>query len=228
MKKTTTKALSEQDKRAIKQVLSQDLQDSGIPDRFINYDFRHFVDDFQTHGDNQSKVLDVLNVCMQFVRGEYDNLILSGKNGTGKTMLACIIISHCIRNPRKEYVFNLKNNIYTEAIKLVRYIKNSWRNETSYSEQDAIDKFTRPDLLVIDEIGMQYGSNTESQFITEIINDRYNQQKRTILAGNVTIAEIEDLLGSRIVDRFRQNGKVLVFDWNSYREKTRIKKKDMI
>lgn len=199
-----------------RQVIKQDIQESGIPDRYINYNFKDYK--LEPH-EKTNYCKRVKNACVQFAEGEYSSLILAGKNGTGKTMLACCMLRHAIINQaRREYVYGLKNNIYTEAIKLVRFIKSSWKHpDDTFTEQEAIDKFTKPELLVIDEIGMQYGSQTESQFITEIINDRYNRQKRTIIAGNVTVGEIEELLGSRIVDRFRQNGKVLVFDWDSYR-----------
>jgi hypothetical protein len=35
----------------------------------------------------------------------------------------------------------------------------------------------------------------------------------------VTVKEIENLIGDRIVDRFKENGEVLVCDWESYRGK---------
>ncbi len=107
--------------------------------------------------------------------------------------------------------------LYTEAIKIVRNIKDTWRQKTS--EQTAIDKYVKPKVLVIDEIGVQYESNTETLFLTEIINDRYNQKKQTILSGNATVLEMQKILGDRVIDRFKESGGVLVCDWESYRSK---------
>jgi len=46
---------------------------------------------------------------------------------------------------------------------------------------------------------------------------RYETFKPTILIGNVTMEEIEVLQGDRVIDRFKENGQVLVFNWESFR-----------
>lgn len=168
--------------------------------------------DYKTTTDEQKQVL---NDCQDFmVDGNYETgLMMIGKNGTGKTMLACIVLQELIvydPNNRRGYR-------YAEAIKIIRDIKDTWRKKTS--EQDAINKYTRPKVLVIDELGMSYGSPTEKQFLTEIINDRYNNKLPTILAGNLTSIEIKETLGDRIFDRFCESGKSLVFQWDSFRRK---------
>ena len=121
------------------------------------------------------------------------------------------------RNPNENSGYESCWYLYAEAIKIVRGIKDTWGKEAT--EQAAIDKYVRPKVLVIDEIGVQYGSETETQFLTEIINDRYNQKKQTILSGNVTVLEMQKILGDRVIDRFKESGKVLVCDWESYRSK---------
>jgi len=155
-------------------------------------------------------------VCQDFVQSEGTScntgLIMIGRNGTGKTMLSCIIMQELIRiDPKNRWGYR-----YIEAIKIIRQIKDTWRLKVS--EQTTIDKFVNPKLLVIDELGVQYGSETEKQFLTEIINDRYNIQAPTILVGNITSKDAKELLGDRIIDRFWEGGKSLVFDWDSYRK----------
>lgn len=176
------------------------------------------LDNFKAENKNQQEVL---NICKEFVNGKYNTgLIMIGRNGTGKSMLCSIILQELIRNnPDDKNGYESYKRLYTEAIKLVRLIKKTWNKNSEIDEQDAINKFIIPEVLIIDEIGVQYGSPTEAQFITEIINDRYNQKKATILSGNLTIEEIKGLIGDRVIDRFRDDGKVLVFDWNSYRGK---------
>lgn len=191
------------------------LDASGIPNRYRRARFKDYkitTAKYSMGVDNKQE--QVLNDCKSFMEdGVYDTgLIMEGRNGTGKTMLACIILYELIlRDPKNHYGYR-----YTEAIKIIRDIKDTWRNSLS-SEQQAIDRYVRPKILVIDEIGMQYGSPTEKQFLTEIINDRYNMNSPTILAGNLTSKEIKELLGDRIYDRFCEGGKSLVFNWPSYR-----------
>jgi len=177
--------------------------------------------DFSAENEKQKSIL---KDCIDFVRGEYSvGLIMLGKNGTGKSMLSSMILKELIiREPHISLGYGLSSQrrLYTEAIKVIRAIKDTWRNASTISEQDAINRFISPEVLVIDEIGVQYGSDTEAQFLTEIINDRYNQQKRTILCGNLTLPELSNTIGERAIDRFREGGKVLVFDWDGYRGRT--------
>ena len=44
--------------------------------------------------------------------------------------------------------------------------------------------FIRPDLLILDEVGVQFGSETEKMILFEIINGRYEQLKPTIVISN--------------------------------------------
>jgi DNA replication protein DnaC len=187
--------------------ISRAIDNCEIPWRYRGMDFK----DFKVTIDEQRQVL---NDCQDFmVDGNFETgLMMIGKNGTGKTMLACIVLQELIvYDPN-----NKRGYRYAEAIKIIRDIKDTWRKKTS--EQEAINKYIIPKVLVIDEIGMSYGSPTEKQFLTEIINDRYNKKLSTILAGNLTSIEIKEILGDRIFDRFCESGKSLVFKWDSHRQ----------
>ena len=86
------------------------------------------------------------------------------------------------------------------------------------TEQDAIDALVMPDLLILDEVGVQFGTVTESLIMFEILNGRYEKVRPTIVMSNLTEDEITEYLGSRVVDRLKEGGGVLVaFDWDSYR-----------
>jgi len=135
-------------------------------------------------------------------------LIFLGNNGTGKNHLAAGIV--------KEFLTRGKTALMTEAVKVVRKIKESWRRE-GQTESEVIEVYTKIDLLVIDECGVQFGSDTERMYLTEIINDRYNACLSTILIGNLTIEKLTQVIGERVIDRFREGGKVTLFDWTSYR-----------
>ena len=138
-----------------------------------------------------------------------DSLILVGNYGTGKNTLAAAICSKIINDGHSA--------MHTTAIKLVRKIKDAWECKGT-TEQSVIDSFISPSLLVIDEVGVQFGSPTEKLFLTEVINDRYEAMRPTIMISNHPMLELEALLGGNLIDRFRGgNSRVLVFDWESYR-----------
>lgn len=186
------------------------LEQSGIGERFIGMTFSNYIPE-------NLAAEKILGACKDYVDkfspGSDSYLIFIGSPGTGKNMLAAIIGQEIIK---KDF-----HVVHTTAIKCVRQIKDSWRGKEN-SEQDVIDSFVRPDLLIIDEVGVQFGTPTEQLFLTEIINDRYERKKPMILISNCTLKQLEDLMGARAIDRFHEsNSQIFVFNWNSYRRKSK-------
>ncbi len=139
------------------------------------------------------------------------SLVMAGNTGTGKTHLSTAIAN----NIMTECGFT---TAFMNVVKAVRRVKETYGNREK-SEQEALDSFLEPDLLILDEVGVQFGSDTERMILFEIINSRYENMKPSILIGNLTIEEMENYLGSRIIDRMRENGgKVLSFNWRSKRQ----------
>jgi len=171
--------------------------------------------DFDASGKGAAKVL---TICSRYAEtfsdrlNGCDNLLMLGNPGTGKNMLAACI---CQSVAGQGY-----SAIHTTAMKLVRKIKESWGKGKDLTEQQAIDQFSRPDLLVIDEVGVQYGSDTEKILLFEVINERYEAMRPTIVISNLGIVDVEAFLGPRIMDRFHEGkSSVLEFSWDSYRRR---------
>jgi DNA replication protein DnaC len=186
--------------------LNSTLANSMIAPRFMEKTF----DAFRVENEGQKKVM---KACRWFLDNwqKCVGLIFIGNRGTGKNHLASALV--------KEFVLGKgKTALITEAIKIIRAIKESWRKEGA-TEGEVIRRFVEPDLLVIDEVGVQFGTDTERMFLTEIINDRYNMMRPTILISNLTKEELEQSVGERAVDRFKEGGGVYTFDWESYRGK---------
>ncbi|WP_181944086.1 ATP-binding protein, partial [Klebsiella pneumoniae] len=75
--------------------------------------------------------------------------------------------------------------VFTTALKIAREFKSTWSKTATRSEEDVIRFFTKPDLLIIDEVGIQFGSKAEEMIMFEIINTRYERLKPTILISNL-------------------------------------------
>ena len=75
------------------------------------------------------------------------------------------------------------------------------------------------DLLVIDEVGIQFGTDTERMILYEILDLRYEAMRPVILTTNITdLKSLEKLLGERIIDRlFEGESKIVLFEWESHR-----------
>ncbi len=137
-------------------------------------------------------------------------LIFCGDVGTGKTHLAIGIANEILK---RDY-----QPVFVSVIKAIRKIKETYSRDSEITEDDAIRSFVDPDLLILDEVGVQFGSDTEKLYLFEIINGRYEQMKPTLLISNLGTKELEGFIGSRVMDRLRESGgKAVIFNWKSYR-----------
>lgn len=180
-----------------------------IPERFADRTLSNYVP-------TCAAAVDVLESIQKYARefGEPQtqgrSLILCGNIGNGKTHLA-IGIAH-------ELIQKLRYPLFVSALDAIRHVKNTWRKDSTRSESQAIRDLIDPDLLILDEVGVQFGSETEKIILFEIINGRYNRRKSTIVLSNLMIEELTDYLGASVVDRLREDGgSAIAFTWGSYR-----------
>ena len=64
------------------------------------------------------------------------------------------------------------------------------------------------------------GSEFERNMLFDILNERYEKRRPTLLLSNLNIDEVKAYLGERVFDRLREDGgEVVVFDWQSWRSR---------
>lgn len=188
--------------------------------RSVQVGSRYHDASFESYVPAGPDAMRVLAACRRYVETfparllSGDGLMLIGNPGTGKNHLAACICRGVVESGYTA--------LHTSALKLVRRIKESWRHDATETEQCVITSFTVPDVLVIDEVGIQFGSAAELLLLFEVLNDRYSERRPTILLSNLTLANLEGYLGPQIVDRFHEgNSAVLEFSWESYRRRRR-------
>lgn len=185
-------------------------KNSGISQRFMAVSFDNF--------EKTDKNLKAFTACKRYAdkwlerKAVGGGLVLFGKPGTGKNHLACAI-AHQVINEHQSSVY------LTTALRLTRKVKSTWGNNSELSEEKAIAFYATQDLLIIDEIGVQFGSEAEKIILFEVINERYEQMRPTILISNLDEKALTEYVSERIIDRMREgNGMLLKFDWESYRK----------
>lgn len=138
------------------------------------------------------------------------NLIVCGSVGTGKTHLASSVINKITRNGKKCELIKI--------IDLIREFKSTWSKESDSTEQNFLDYYCSIDALIIDEVGVQFGSDTEKMVVFDIIDGRYNNMLPTVLISNLALPDVQELVGERAIDRLREDGGVVVaMKWKSHR-----------
>jgi DNA replication protein DnaC len=181
----------------------------GIPPRFADAN----LDAWQAELPEQQRVQRILQrYVAEFdaVRSKGTSLLMRGTIGSGKSTLGCAL---CNAIAAAGY-----SAMYVHQVaKLFRQVKEAFAPGAAKPASEVMAAFKRPDLLVLDEVGVQFGGKTEQQLLTELVDDRYGDHKPTVLITNLESAELSDLLEPRAVDRLREHGRTLHFGWPSFR-----------
>lgn len=186
----------------------KDLKCIGVSKRYIDNSFDNYNAETP---EKQNALLKCKELCDAVVKKENPcNLIMVGGVGTGKTHLANSIVVNLFDRDASSNRINM--------IDMIRVLKSTWSKDSEYTEEEVIKHYTSIDLLIIDEVGIQFNSDTEKLFVFDIINGRYENCLPTVIISNLDINGVKDIIGDRCVDRLREDGgKVIAFNWESHR-----------
>lgn len=213
-----TRAAQEAQRDAKRARLARLYGHAGLPEKFKGrtlddleqYDPRigRVVEISRRYGSNFGRVRE-LGTCLSLV----------GNPGTGKTHIASAILELILA---QEYV-----GFFTSMSQILRAYRATFKSD-EVTEDDVIARHVEPDLLVIDEIGVAIGNLEKTRStLFDIFDERYRENKPTLLLGNVTRDELEAFLGERIFRRIQENGgTILACDWASYAEHQQTNRKD--
>ncbi len=138
------------------------------------------------------------------------SIVLIGAPGTGKTHLAVSTL--------KRAIILGGRTLYTTSQSFVDSVRSTWRAGASETVSDAKTRASDPYLLVLDEVGANYGSDSEVVLLEELISMRHAAGKPTIVVGNVDLDRLTKALGDRAMSRLMdRGGRFVIFDKGDYR-----------
>lgn len=123
-------------------------------------------------------------------------MFFSETYGTGKTHLAAAIANYLI----PQFIPVIFGNVTS----LLGKIRESYDDESQYSEEDVLDTLSNVDLLIIDDLGKERVSAWVEEKLYMIINERYENYKPIVVTTNLTLEQIENRFpdcGGAIVSR---------------------------
>lgn len=182
------------------------IGEAGIPERFHTRTLNSYI----VTSEDQRRALEFSKAYTNNFENTGRSAIFCGRPGTGKTHLAVGIGLQLMESN--------KLVLFTTVQRMVRRVKDAWRTDNKESESDVIRLMVQPDLLILDEIGVQFGTDFERNLMFDILNERYEKCRSTILLSNQTVTEVKTLIGDRVFDRLREDGGQCVpFNWESHR-----------
>ena len=187
------------------------LGQAAIPKRFMG----RSLDNFNASTPEQKHALDVASeYAKNFPHHAKlgDSLVFSGLPGTGKSHLGTAIQQHLI--PRH-------CSLYITCTGLIRAVRATWSRDSERTEVEVLREFGTVELLVIDEVGVQNGTDNEQGLIFDVLDRRYREMRPTILLTNQDKAGFKSFVGDRVFDRLTETARWVSFDWASYRPTAR-------
>jgi DNA replication protein DnaC len=149
----------------------------------------------------------------QFIRESRDVLFI-GPPGVGKSHLVQAIGHHIIRMG-----FTV---LYRSIFDLVRDLME---DQALSDNTRALSRFLKPDLLIVDDMGLKELPRKSGEYLFEIIMRRY-EKRSTMMTSNRPIEEWGKLIGdvpaaTAILDRFLHHADIINISGRSYRLKDR-------
>lgn len=214
------KEIADQARHARKKaILEATLDRAAIPKRFLN----RTLENYRAENDGQKRALSSVRKYLESWeenRANGTSIIMCGNPGTGKTHLAIGLASALMKMNQTVLFARLIEIVRAikETYATVSYDDNGNAKTRKLTEREVLARFSTPDLLIIDEVGRQHGTDFERMMLFEVIQSRYEESLPTIIITNKTKEGLMEYMDEAAIDRLREGGgRAIVFDWESER-----------
>lgn len=197
-----------------KAVMSRRLRFADIPEAFRGMDLRSFRMDVYRKQESKKMVSDACKIIKTYL-DDFESqkergmglYIWSRTKGSGKTRIAAGIANELMKNYAVKFAVSLT---------ILQEIKNTWRRDTEYSENQLLDALYTTDILVIDDFGVERPADWINDKMYQIINERYINRKVTIFTSNDPLETLQ--YDDRITNRIKERTYQIAFPEESVRD----------
>lgn len=179
--------------------------------------FEKGLEDFDFTFQPTVKKAEMLELATGNFIGKHENIIFIGQPGTGKTHLSIALGLKALG-----YGYTV---LFTSVADMITTLEQS-RADLSY--QRKIQQYTKPDLLILDELGYKTMADSTVEDFFEIVSRRY-EKGSIIITSNRDFGEwdkifIDKTLTGAILDRLVHHCHITTIKGESYRVQHRNQK----
>jgi DNA replication protein DnaC len=200
-----------EERRAAEERKRARLEAMNIEPAYFGASFDNFEASTPELAHNLERVRDL-------VEGRIQKVVMLGKNGTGKTHLACAALK-------------VLGGKIMSMYEISTTIRASYTAIATRTELEIVNELARLPLLAIDEIGRTKGGDAEANWLSYIIDKRHVRGLPLILISNKHAQKdcerggcsdcLENYIGEDIMSRLCEGGALLKFTGNDYRKQSR-------
>lgn len=143
------------------------------------------------------------------------SLTLIGDPGGGKTHLSICLMRYMWAKTQPPLH---EAPLFVSIPDLLRTLKSSFSSDT-ITEEDIIGHYTRPSLVIYDDLGVGNISDWTRDIYYSLIDCRMREEKQTIITTNKSMAQIRDDIDARIASRLCGMGDIMNLGDRDYRMK---------
>ena len=157
----------------------------------------------------------IIDACRLFVQtfdGKFQNLMLYGPVGTGKTFL-----TNCIA---KELLDRSHSVVYFTAFQLFELLSPSHTEENDLRQRS--EAVLDSDLLILDDLGTEMLNTFTVSRLFQVLNERALRRRSTIISTNLSLKDFRDLYSERIFSRITSSYTLLKFTGSDIRIRRKI------
>lgn len=157
---------------------------------FDNFEYGYYSESMQPQ--MRATVKELRAFAESFSSDTYENFIMIGTTGLGKTHLSTAVAEKVI-----ERGYSV---VYVSAVSMIRDFSNSIKRNSDGEVAD-VSSYYDCDLLIIDDLGTEVTNRLTQSYFYEVINERINKRKCTMINTNLTVVELKDIYTDRVTSR---------------------------
>ncbi len=193
------------------------FSEADVPTRFrykFRGDFRSAAPDgsaLQVEG-RVRPVLEYMTALVDDDRNPQRGYLFHGSAGTGKSLLACILLNEVVlRRARSGRFVNLS--------RMFHKLRSTYSQDSEHYGRTwkILEELCNIPYLVLDDFGVERGTEWESEMLYDLVDARYGEERFTIVTTNQSRQEMEELSGGRILSRLVEMCYVVDMGGQDYR-----------